>query len=72
MKKVYRRFRNISAFVGFVLLYGAASASDYYTMELRQVDPDSVNNMLSWAFILLIPMALHLLRELWRELWYRS
>lgn len=67
MKRIYRMFRNAAACVGFILLFGGAGASDFYTLEMKQPEPDSVNKLILWGFILMIPIALHLLREWLKE-----
>lgn len=64
---IYRIFRSASAAVGFALLYGAVSTSDFYILELRQAEPDSVNTMLIWGAVLMLPWLLHKARELWKE-----
>ena len=62
LKQLYELFRSFAVAVGLLLMFGAASSSDYYT-ELRQPDPESVSTMAVWGLLLTVPYVLHLLRE---------
>ena len=61
MKGIYRFIRIAMAAAGFICIFGAAGTDEYYT-ELRQMPPDSVDTMVAWGLVLLIPQGLHWLR----------
>lgn len=65
-----RFFRNICTAAGFICFLCAAGTDDFYT-EMRQMPPESVGTMVAWGFVLLIPLALHVVREKLRE-WVRK
>lgn len=67
MKRIYRIFRNTAACVGFILLFGAAGTSDFYTLEMKQPEPDSVNKLILWGLLLLLPLVLHHAKEWLKE-----
>lgn len=65
-----RFFRNICTAAGFICFLGAAGTDEFYT-EMRQMPPESVGTMVAWGLVLLIPLALHIVREKLRE-WVRK
>ena len=62
MRKVFRMFRILTAIAGMVCLFGAAGTDEMYT-NMRQMPPESIENLLVIGLILLIPTAWHILRE---------
>lgn len=63
MNSLWKIVRNTMAIIGGILLFCAASTSDYYTMELGVSEPDSVWKTIIVALVLMIPM--------WVELTYK-
>lgn len=61
MKRVFRLFRRLSAFAGFLCLFGAIGTDEMYT-DMGQMPPESVEKAIVWGFVLLIPTALHYLK----------
>ncbi len=66
-RRIYRISQSASSALGILLLFGAVSTSDFYTLELKQAEPGSVNLLILWGLILLAPSALHMLREWLKE-----
>jgi hypothetical protein len=65
-KKVYKT----SAGISLLLFYLAASVSDFHVVELGQAEPDSVNTLIVWGVVFLIPMVLYgILKEIARRLY---
>lgn len=57
-----RFFRNICTVAGFICFLGAAGTDEFYA-DMRQMPPESVDTMVAWGLVLLIPLALHIVRE---------
>ena len=49
--------------IGGVLMFGGAGTSDFYTMELRQPDPDYAWYMIGIGILLLLPSLIHWIKE---------
>lgn len=62
MKKTYRFIRLATAIAGVLCLFGAAGTDQRFS-EMGQMPPESVENLLFIGLLLLIPAALHILRE---------
>ena len=54
-KRNWKYVRNTSAFIGIVLMFFGVSTSDYYTMQLGQVEPEWVWRMICVGFAMMIP-----------------
>lgn len=59
MKTLLKVLRNLMSIIGFILIFGAVGTSDYYTIELKQSEPDRVWVLIIIGFALLIPAILH-------------
>ena len=62
MKRIFKLFRIITASAGFLCLFGAASTDQMY-IECGQMPPDSVDKLITWGLLLLVPTALHILKD---------
>lgn len=61
MKRIFKLFRIVTATAGILCLLSAAGTDQMYT-SVGQMPPESVDKLVAWGFILLIPMALHWLK----------
>ena len=67
MNYLWKIVRNIMGVVGFVLVLGGVSTSDYYVIELGQPEPSSVGRMIFIGLMLMVPTAIHIIRNAIRE-----
>lgn len=67
MISLWKIFRNLSAIAGFVLLYAAASTSDYHLLELGVDEPLWVSKGIIVGLMMLLPMLFHVIYETWKE-----
>lgn len=58
-----KKIHKITAFAGIMLFVSAAGKSDFYTLAMRQSDPETVGTLIAWGFALMIPTAIHLILE---------
>lgn len=61
--KVWKIFRCLMAVAGVALIYLGASTSDYYTLELRQPEPDYIWVTIVLGIILMLPSVVHAIRK---------
>ena len=57
------KIHKITAFIGILLWYGAASESDYYVLVMRENEPETVGTLIAWGFALMIPTAIYTILE---------
>lgn len=67
MISLWKIFRNLSAIAGLILLYCTVSTSDYYVMELGQAEPSYIKTHLILGVLLLVPLILHVLWDMYKE-----
>ena len=67
MMSLWKIIRNLSAIAGFILLLGTAGTTDYYANELRQAAPSYCDRNLIIGLVLILPMIIHLLAEMYKE-----
>lgn len=67
MISMWKIVRNLLAICGAVSIYGAISTSDYYVIELGQVEPAYIKTQIIVGTVLLIPFVLHVLYEMYKE-----
>lgn len=67
MMSLWKIFRNLSAIAGFILLYLAASTSDYHLLELGVDEPSWVNKGVIVGLLMLLPMLFHIIYEMYME-----
>lgn len=67
MKRLYEILRNFAVVLGFLLCFRAACMSDYHVIVLKQDDPDTVEILLVWGLVLMLPWILHKLREYMKD-----
>lgn len=60
---IYRFFKSIyrlSAFIGFICFYVAASASDLSVEIGQKAEPSSVGTFITWGVVLMTPTIIYL------------
>ncbi len=67
MMNFWKSFRTVLAMAGIALLSVAASSSDYYVLELGVNEPSGVRNSMIVGVLMLLPMLLHTLYDLYIE-----
>lgn len=66
MISLWKIIRNLSAIAGLILLMGTAGTQDKYA-ALHQVAPSYCDRNLIIGIVLLLPMIIHLLVEMYKE-----
>lgn len=61
--KLRKVFRRLMAVAGFTLMYLGASTSDFYTLEVRQPEPDYIWVVIPMGIILMLPSVVHAIRK---------
>lgn len=67
MISLWKIIRNLLAIAGAVSIYGAISTSDYYVIELGQVEPAYIQTQIVIGVVLLIPFVLHVVYDFYKE-----
>lgn len=60
-------FTTIMAVVGFILIWGGFSTSDYYVIELRQAEPTYVWRTVAIGVLLILPSVIRVIISSWRD-----
>ncbi len=63
MNYLWTSIRNIMAIIGGLLVLGGVGSSDYYVLELGQKEPANVWWTILTGFLLMVPVAIHLIRK---------
>ena len=63
MNSLWKIVRTLMAIIGVILIFGAVGTSDYYVLELGQVEPSSV-----WTAIFI---GVLMVSPIWVELIYK-
>lgn len=63
MNSLWKIVRTLMAIIGVILIFGAVGTSDYYVLELGQVEPSSV-----WTTILI---GVLMMSPIWIEIIYK-
>lgn len=64
---MWKIVRTLMAVSGGILIYLAASTSDYHLYELGELEPYYIKYMIVWGFMLMIPAVIHGIRKATRE-----
>lgn len=64
MNSLWKIVRTLMAIIGVILIFGAVGTSDYYVLELGQVEPSSV-----WTTIFI---GVLMVSPIWVELIYKN
>lgn len=67
MISLWKIIRNLLAITGAVSIIGAISTSDYYVIELGQVEPAYIKTQIIIGAALLIPFVFHVLYDIYKE-----
>lgn len=67
MISLWKIIRNLSAIAGLILLMGSVGEQDRYTLALRQAAPAHSDTTMIIGIVLLLPMIIHLLVEMYKE-----
>jgi hypothetical protein len=67
MISFWKIIRNLLAIAGAVSILGAISTSDYYVIELGQVEPAYIKTQIIVGAVLLIPMVFHVIYDIYKE-----
>ena len=67
MMSLWKIIRNLSAIAGLIMLMGAVGEQDRYTLALRQAAPAHSNTTMIIGIVLILPMIIHLLIEMYKE-----
>ena len=59
MSFLWKIVRPTLAVIGAFLIFGSAGTSDYYTLELKQPEPNSVWITLAIGLLMMAPMVIH-------------
>ena len=63
MSYLWKILRTLMAVSGAILIYLAASTSDYYMIELEQAEPNYIGTMVLWGVMLIVPAFIHGCRQ---------
>jgi hypothetical protein len=63
IKRIWAGVRGCLVAIGIMCWFAGASTSDYYVMELGQSEPGSVHRLFIVGTVLMIPMAIHIIKE---------
>lgn len=67
MISIWKIIRNLLAIVGAVCILGSVSTSDYYVIELGQVEPAYIKSQLIVGFLMVLPLLIHVFYLLYKE-----
>ena len=67
IKKMARFINNVMALVGFLLVYGSASTTDFHVMQLGVKAPECVWTLFIAGLVLMIPTILRLVYKMAKE-----
>ena len=67
MISIWKILRNLLAIVGAICIIGAVSTSDYYVIELGQVEPAYIKSQLIVGFLMVLPLLIHVFYLLYKE-----
>ena len=63
----WKIIRNLLAIAGAIMIFSAISTSDYYVVELGQAEPTSVWKNLIIGVMMMLPVVLSAVCELYKE-----
>lgn len=67
MISLWKIIRNLLAVVGAGCIVGAISTSDYYIIELGQMEPAYVKSQLIFGVLMVLPLLVHVIYDLYKE-----
>ena len=67
MMSLWKIIRSFLAIGGFALLFCAASTSDYYVIELGQMEPAGFSQNLVVGLLMILPQIIHLVYDMYKE-----
>lgn len=67
MISLWKIIRNLLAVVGAGCIVGGVSTSDYYVIELGQMEPAYVKSQLIFGVLMVLPLIVHVIYDLYKE-----
>ena len=64
---LWKIFKGLSAFIGFILVFGAVGSSDYYLLELGQPEPEGIWKTATFGVILMLPLVVSMICKAIKE-----